>query len=401
MAISTVPAPARDPRPLARQLGLTDDEYDRIVATLGREPSTAELGTFSVMWSEHCSYKSSKTYLRTLPTEGERILVGPGENAGVVDVGGGVAVTFKIESHNHPSFVEPFQGAATGVGGIIRDILTMGARPIALLDPLRFGDPASDTTRRIVDGVVRGIGHYGNSIGVATGGGETAFDPCYQGNPLVNVLCVGVLPADRRHADRVAVVTDAADHAVDDPAGRVAGRVAEAQRVQQGDGARSHGQDVADDAADAGRGALERLDEAGMVVALDLERHRHAAADVDHPRVLPGPHQDALALRGQGAQVGLGALVGAVLRPHHGEGAELCGGGLAAEGRNDAVVLVVGEPELACKRTGIPRRSRDGADGHAGNVADPRAGAGRVEPPRPGTRTPLASHACAALMETQ
>jgi len=197
MAISTVPAPARDPRPLARQLGLTDDEYDRIVATLGREPSTAELGTFSVMWSEHCSYKSSKTYLRTLPTEGERILVGPGENAGVVDVGGGVAVTFKIESHNHPSFVEPFQGAATGVGGIIRDILTMGARPIALLDPLRFGDPASDTTRRIVDGVVRGIGHYGNSIGVATVGGETAFDPCYQGNPLVNVLCVGVLPADR------------------------------------------------------------------------------------------------------------------------------------------------------------------------------------------------------------
>src|SRR5680860_1539296 len=184
MAISTVPAPARDPRPLARQLGLTDDEYDRIVATLGREPSTAELGTFSVMWSEHCSYKSSKTYLRTLPTEGERILVGPGENAGVVDVGGGVAVTFKIESHNHPSFVEPFQGAATGVGGIIRDILTMGARPIALLDPLRFGDPASDTTRRIVDGVVRGIGHYGNSIGVATVGGETAFDPCYQGNPL-------------------------------------------------------------------------------------------------------------------------------------------------------------------------------------------------------------------------
>ena len=195
--MSAIPTPAPDPRQLAKELGLTDDEYDRIVATLDREPSTAELGTYSVMWSEHCSYKSSKIYLRTLPTEGDAILVGPGENAGVVDVGGGVAVTFKIESHNHPSFVEPFQGAATGVGGIIRDILTMGARPIALMDPLRFGDPGDDRTRSIVDGVVRGIGHYGNSIGVATVGGETVFDPCYAGNPLVNVLCVGVLPADR------------------------------------------------------------------------------------------------------------------------------------------------------------------------------------------------------------
>ena len=192
-----VPEAAADPRGTAKELGLTDDEYERVVATLGRAPSTAELGTYSVMWSEHCSYKSSRRYLRTLPTQGERILVGPGENAGVVDVGGGQAVTFKIESHNHPSYVEPFQGAATGVGGIIRDILTMGARPIALLDPLRFGDPADPTTRWVVDGVVRGVGHYGNCVGVATVGGETVFDPTYQGNPLVNVLCVGVLPADR------------------------------------------------------------------------------------------------------------------------------------------------------------------------------------------------------------
>ncbi len=196
-ADTPTPAPAPEPRALARELGLTDDEYDRIVETLGRDPSTAELGTYSVMWSEHCSYKSSKIYLKTLPTEGSRILVGPGENAGVVDVGDGLAVTFKIESHNHPSFVEPFQGAATGVGGIIRDILTMGARPIALMDPLRFGDPTSPKTRWVVDGVVRGIGHYGNSIGVPTVGGEVVFDPCYQGNPLVNVLCVCVLPADR------------------------------------------------------------------------------------------------------------------------------------------------------------------------------------------------------------
>jgi phosphoribosylformylglycinamidine synthase subunit PurL len=191
------PAAAPDPERLAGELGLTAAEHRRIHETLQRVPSVAELGTYSVMWSEHCSYKSSKVHLRDLPTSGEHILAGVGENAGVVDVGGGMAVAFKIESHNHPSFVEPFQGAATGVGGIIRDVLTMGARPIAILDPLRFGDPASDTTRRIVDGVVRGIGHYGNCIGVPTVGGEVAFDPCYEGNPLVNALCVGVLPAER------------------------------------------------------------------------------------------------------------------------------------------------------------------------------------------------------------
>jgi phosphoribosylformylglycinamidine synthase II len=192
-----VPAPAPNAPQLAKELGLTEDEYGRVVEILGREPSVAELGTFSVMWSEHCSYKSSKIYLKTLPTSGERILVGPGENAGVVDVGNGQAVTFKIESHNHPSFVEPFQGATTGVGGIIRDILTMGARPIAIMDPLRFGDPALDKTRWVVDGVVQGIGHYGNCLGVATVGGETVFDPSYNGNPLVNALCVGVMRSDR------------------------------------------------------------------------------------------------------------------------------------------------------------------------------------------------------------
>jgi len=192
-----IPKPAPHAPQLAKELGLTEDEYGRVVEILGREPSVAELGTFSVMWSEHCSYKSSKIYLRTLPTTGERILVGPGENAGVVDVGNGQAVTFKIESHNHPSFVEPFQGATTGVGGIIRDILTMGARPIAIMDPLRFGDPALDKTRWVVDGVVQGIGHYGNCLGVATVGGETVFDPSYNGNPLVNALCVGVMRSDR------------------------------------------------------------------------------------------------------------------------------------------------------------------------------------------------------------
>ena len=191
------PLPAPDPDALAAELGLTADELDRIRATLGREPSTAELGAYSVMWSEHASYKSSKTHLRTLPTEGPGVLVGPGENAGVVEVGEGLAVAFKIESHNHPSFVEPYQGATTGVGGIIRDVLTMGARPIALLDPLRFGDPADPVTRRVVDGVVRGIGGYGNPIGVPTVGGETSFDAVYATNPLVNVLCVGVVPADR------------------------------------------------------------------------------------------------------------------------------------------------------------------------------------------------------------
>jgi phosphoribosylformylglycinamidine synthase len=175
--------------------GLKRDEYDRIVSFLGREPNLTELGIFSVMWSEHCSYKSSRVHLRTLPTEGPQVLQGPGENAGAVDIGDGLAAVFKIESHNHPSFIEPYQGAATGVGGIIRDIFTMGARPIALLNSLRFGSLDAPGTRRVLEGVVAGIAGYGNSIGIPTVGGEIAFDPSYAGNPLVNVFCLGIAPA--------------------------------------------------------------------------------------------------------------------------------------------------------------------------------------------------------------
>ncbi|HEX5473838.1 MAG TPA: phosphoribosylformylglycinamidine synthase subunit PurL [Vicinamibacterales bacterium] len=178
--------------------GLTRDEYARILDALGREPTETELGIFSVMWSEHCSYKSSRVHLRKLPTQGARVLQGPGENAGAVDIGDGLAAVFKIESHNHPSFIEPYQGAATGVGGIIRDIFTMGARPIALLNALRFGPlegAGSARTRRTVEGVVRGIGGYGNSIGIPTVGGEIAFQAPYAGNPLVNVFCLGIAPA--------------------------------------------------------------------------------------------------------------------------------------------------------------------------------------------------------------
>ena len=176
--------------------GLTPEEYQQVLDILGREPNLTELGIFSVMWSEHCSYKSSRLYLRKLPTQGARVLQGPGENAGAVDIGDGLAAVFKIESHNHPSFIEPYQGAATGVGGIIRDIFTMGARPIALLDSLRFGPLEDPHTRRLVEGVVAGIAGYGNSIGIPTVGGEIAFDESYAGNPLVNVFCLGVARAD-------------------------------------------------------------------------------------------------------------------------------------------------------------------------------------------------------------
>jgi len=174
-------------------LGLTDEELDAIRDRLGRAPNDLELAMFSVMWSEHCSYKSSKPLLKTLPTHGERVVAGPGENAGVVSIGDGLAVAFKLESHNHPSAVEPYQGAATGVGGILRDIFTMGARPIAVLDALRFGDPSDPRTRHLVDGVVRGVGGYGNCVGVPTVGGDLVFDPSYQDNPLVNVMAIGVL----------------------------------------------------------------------------------------------------------------------------------------------------------------------------------------------------------------
>ncbi|MEZ0239975.1 MAG: phosphoribosylformylglycinamidine synthase subunit PurL, partial [Chloroflexota bacterium] len=186
------PAPLHAP-PLHRALGLTDDELDGIRARLGREPNDLELAMFGVMWSEHCSYKSSKPLLRTLPTQGEGVVAGPGENAGVISIGDGLAVAFKIESHNHPSAVEPYQGAATGVGGILRDIFTMGARPIAVLDALRFGDPSDARTRHLVDGVVRGVGGYGNCVGVPTVGGELVFDSSYGGNPLVNVMAIGLL----------------------------------------------------------------------------------------------------------------------------------------------------------------------------------------------------------------
>ena len=182
---------------LARELGLTADEYDRIIQRLGREPTYTELGLFSALWSEHCAYKHSRIFLRRLPQSGPRVLQGPGENAGAIDIGDGWAVVFKIESHNHPSFIEPFQGAATGVGGILRDIFTMGARPIALLDSLRFGDPEDPKTRHLIEGVVSGISWYGNCFGCPTVGGEIVFAPEYAGNPLVNVLCVGLVRADR------------------------------------------------------------------------------------------------------------------------------------------------------------------------------------------------------------
>src|SRR5262245_29766774 len=182
---------------LHRSLGLTDGELDDIRRILGREPNHLELAMYSVMWSEHCSYKSSRIHLKRLPTEGEGVLVGPGENAGVVDVGDGIAAAIRIESHNHPSAIEPYQGAATGVGGILRDIFTMGARPIATMDPLRFGPLDDARSRWIAEGVVSGISGYGNSVGVPTVGGETVFDETYQDNPLVNVFCLGVLPVER------------------------------------------------------------------------------------------------------------------------------------------------------------------------------------------------------------
>ncbi|MCU0267852.1 MAG: phosphoribosylformylglycinamidine synthase subunit PurL [Acidimicrobiales bacterium] len=184
-------------QPLHRALGLTDDEAASIERILGRAPNHLELAMFAVMWSEHCSYKSSRLHLKRLPTDAPWVLVGPGENAGVVDVGDGIAAAIRIESHNHPSAIEPYQGAATGVGGILRDIFTMGARPIAVMDPLRFGSLDDARSRWIAEGVVNGISGYGNSVGVPTVGGETVFDETYADNPLVNVLCLGLLPAER------------------------------------------------------------------------------------------------------------------------------------------------------------------------------------------------------------
>ena len=182
---------------LAKEHGLSSDEFANIKKILGRDPTYPELGIFSVMWSEHCSYKSSRIHLRTLPTSGPKVIQGPGENAGVVDIGDGQAVVFKMESHNHPSFIEPYQGAATGVGGILRDVFTMGARPIACLDSLRFGDPTHPKTRHLIEGVVAGIAGYGNAFGVPTVGGEVGFDSSYNGNILVNAMAVGLARADK------------------------------------------------------------------------------------------------------------------------------------------------------------------------------------------------------------
>ena len=195
---------------VADEHGLTRDEWGKIVQLLGRAPTIEELGVVAVMWSEHCSYKSSRAWLKQLPTTGPRVLQGPGENAGAIDVGEGLAAVFKIESHNHPSFVEPHQGAATGVGGIVRDILAMGARPVAVMDALRFGPADAHDTARVLPGVVSGISFYGNCLGLPNIGGELAFDPCYVGNPLVNALCVGVM----RHEDLKAATATGAGNKV-------------------------------------------------------------------------------------------------------------------------------------------------------------------------------------------
>jgi phosphoribosylformylglycinamidine synthase len=182
---------------LAKSFGLNAEEYAKVLEIMGRTPSLTELGIFSVMWSEHCSYKSSRVWLKELPTKAPWVIHGPGENAGVIDIGEGLAAIFKMESHNHPSFIEPYQGAATGVGGILRDVFTMGARPVANLNALRFGDPKLPVTKRVVDGVVRGIGGYGNCVGVPTVGGEVNFHPAYNGNPLVNAMTVGIARQDK------------------------------------------------------------------------------------------------------------------------------------------------------------------------------------------------------------
>ncbi len=237
--------PAITPELVGRH-NLTPDEYQKILGILGREPSYTELGIFSVMWSEHCSYKNTRPVLKTFPTKGSRILVGAGEeNAGIIDVGDGIAIAFKIESHNHPSAVEPFQGAATGVGGIIRDIFTMGARPVAGLNSLRFGSLSNPAVRRLFSGVVSGIAHYGNCFGIPTIGGEVYFDASYEGNPLVNAFCIGVL----RHEQ----ITRGAAHGVGNPVfyvGPATGRDGLA-------GAAFASKDLTEESAEQQRGAVQ------------------------------------------------------------------------------------------------------------------------------------------------
>ena len=182
---------------LAVQHGLTPEEYEKIKVLIGRNPNFTELGIFSAMWNEHCSYKSSRVWLGTLPTKNDRVIQGPGENAGVIDIDDDDVAIFKIESHNHPSFIEPYQGAATGVGGILRDVFTMGARPIANLNAIRFGSPDHPKTKHLLNGVVAGIAGYGNCIGVPTVGGEVEFDSCYDGNILVNAMNIGLAKKDK------------------------------------------------------------------------------------------------------------------------------------------------------------------------------------------------------------
>ena len=209
--VADATASLKTPQPYA-ELGLKKDEYESIREILGRRPTSSELAMYSVMWSEHCSYKSSKVHLRQFGTKvpkNDSMLVGIGENAGVVDIGHGWAVTFKVESHNHPSYVEPYQGAATGIGGIVRDIISMGARPVAVMDPLRFGDPENPDTRRVLTGIVSGIGGYGNCLGLPNIGGEIVFDSSYQGNPLVNALCVGTMKHEDIHLAKASGVGNA------------------------------------------------------------------------------------------------------------------------------------------------------------------------------------------------
>ena len=208
-SVESAPTVAKEPTitpELLRDHGISPEEYDRILKALGREPTLPELGIFSVMWSEHCSYKSSRVHLKRLPTHSRRVVQGPGENAGIIDIGDGWACAFKIESHNHPSFIEPFQGAATGVGGILRDIFTMGARPVAVMDSLRFGpitpqlgvDQATlHKNHSVMEGVVSGVASYGNCFGVPNVGGEVKFESCYSGNPLVNAFALGLVRRDQ------------------------------------------------------------------------------------------------------------------------------------------------------------------------------------------------------------
>jgi phosphoribosylformylglycinamidine synthase len=235
--------PAITPELVAKH-NLTPEEYQKILGILGRDPSYTELGIFSVMWSEHCSYKNTRPVLKTFPTKGDKILVGAGEeNAGIIDVGDGVAIAFKIESHNHPSAVEPFQGAATGVGGIIRDIFTMGARPVAALNSLRFGELSNPEVRRLFTGVVGGIAHYGNCFGIPTVAGEVYFDKSYEGNPLVNAFALGVLRHDQ--------ITRGAAHGIGNPVfyvGPATGRDGLA-------GAAFASQDLTEESAEQQRGA--------------------------------------------------------------------------------------------------------------------------------------------------